>query len=212
MSATAWSFAHGCAVDLPHHGTVLRSRCGRVIRLPSARWWAGAAIEEEPVLELASAPVLDLGCGPGRHTVALARRGVQALGVDSSPAAVAAARARGAAVVHRSVFDDLPAEGRWGSALLLDGNVGIGGDPVRLFRRTRRLLRSDGRVLVEVEPPGQPTERLSVRAEVPGTSTEWFPWARVGVDGLSRLASDSGLRVVATWSDGGRWFSRMDTR
>ena len=162
------------------------------------------------MLALATAPVLDIGCGPGRHTIALARRGVPSLGVDSSPAAVAAARARGAAVVHRSVFDRLPAEGSWGSALLLDGNVGIGGDPLRLLERARDLLRPGGRTLVEVDAPGQPTERLSVRAEVPGTSTEWFPWARVGVDGLPRLAGDAGLSVVATWCDGGRWFARLD--
>jgi len=42
--------------------------------------------------------------------------------------------------VRRSVFDALPAEGRWHTALLADGNVGIGGDPIRLLSRLRGLI------------------------------------------------------------------------
>jgi SAM-dependent methyltransferase len=211
MSAAAWSLAHR-VTEAARVDTTLRSACGRVIALPSARWWEESVDEEQRVLDLAIGPALDLGCGPGRHTVALARRGVRVLGVDSSAAAVAAARGRGASVMHRSVFDPLPDEGRWGSALLLDGNVGIGGDPQRLFRRTRDLLRPGGRTLIEVEAPGQPTESLRVRAEIPGGSTGWFPWARVGVDASRDLAMTTGFRLVSTWSDGGRWFARLDAR
>lgn len=207
MSATAWTVAHASAV-----GLLLRSRCGKAITLPSARWWTEPAEEEEAVLDLAVTPVLDVGCGPGRHTVALSRRGVRALGVDSSIAAVEAARARGADVVHRSVFDPLPDEGRWASVLLLDGNVGICGEPVALFGRARTLLRPGGRLLVELEGPGVPTERLHVRAETADGPTGWFPWARVSVDDVDDLARSAELRVVSRWGDRGRWFARLDAR
>lgn len=212
MSATAWSVAHGASVGSRATSTVLRSTCGRTFCLSSERWWQEPHDEESRLLRLALPPVLDLGCGPGRHTVELSRLGFDALGVDSSAAAVAAARARGAAVTHRSVFDRLPSEGRWGTALLLDGNVGIGGDPVRLFRRVRELLRPGGRALVEVEGPGVDSERLSVRAELDDADTEWFPWARVGVGGVRDLAGPTGLCPVAAWCDGGRWFVRLDAR
>jgi SAM-dependent methyltransferase len=212
VSATAWSLAHGAPADSRSAGTVLRSTCGRTFSLSSDRWWGDPPDEETRLVRLALSPVLDLGCGPGRHTVALSRLGIVALGVDSSAAAIAAARAHGAAVTHRSVFDRLPSEGRWGTTLLLDGNVGIGGDPVRLFRRVRELLRPGGRALVEVEGPGVATERLSVRAELADAATEWFPWARVGVDGVPALALPTGLSPAAAWSDGGRWFVRLEAR
>jgi 2-polyprenyl-3-methyl-5-hydroxy-6-metoxy-1,4-benzoquinol methylase len=49
-------------------------------------------------LELSpGARVLDVGCGPGRHTVELARRGYEVLGIDPSRAMIEAARARAAA-------------------------------------------------------------------------------------------------------------------
>jgi len=212
VSAVAWTVAHASAVGLPERETVLRSRCGKVISLSSARWWAEPAEEEASVLGLAIGPALDLGCGPGRHCAALSRRGIRAVGVDSSSAAVAAARARGAEVVQRSVFDPLPDEGRWASALLLDGNVGIGGDPHALFRRARSLLRLGGRLLVEVDGPGVAIQRLHVRAELPGGATEWFPWACVGVDGLGELADGADLLLESLWTEAGRWFARLDAR
>jgi SAM-dependent methyltransferase len=213
MSATAWGVAHGAAVRRrTGETTILRSTCGRTFALPSDRWWREPADEEARLLRSTLSPVLDLGCGPGRHTVALARWGRVVLGVDSSSSAVAAARARGAAVEHRSVFDRLPREGAWGSALLLDGNVGIGGDPVRLLRRVRGLVRPGGRVLLEVEAPGIGTERLHVRAEHGGAASEWFPWARVGVDGIADLARTAGLDPIVAWADRGRWFARLDVR
>ena len=39
-------------------------------------------------------PIADLGCGPGAHTLALARRGYRVLGVDGAPRMVEVARSR----------------------------------------------------------------------------------------------------------------------
>src|SRR5207244_2901221 len=121
--------------------TVLRCDDGHVVRLPVQRWTGEPSAEERLVLTWVDPPVLDIGCGPGRHVASLLRRGVPALGIDPAPSAVSLARSRGAAVLQRSVFDPLPRSGGWGTALLLDGNVGIGGDPARLLRRVGSLIR-----------------------------------------------------------------------
>lgn len=42
-------------------------------------------------------PVLDCGCGTGEHTILLAERGIEALGVDIAPAALEIARGKAAA-------------------------------------------------------------------------------------------------------------------
>ncbi|MDQ6797207.1 MAG: class I SAM-dependent methyltransferase, partial [Actinomycetota bacterium] len=62
------------------------------------RWLGPADSEDERLLDRAVGPVLDIGCGPGRHLLALARRGVEATGIDVTPAAVRVARSRGASV------------------------------------------------------------------------------------------------------------------
>jgi len=188
---------------------VLRTREGAVLPLAVGRFVDPHAAEAT-VLDCADGPVLDVGCGPGRHVLALARRGVMALGVDVTPAAVHLARQRGAMVIERSVFDRVPGAGRWRSALLLDGNVGIGGDAVALLRRVRALLHPRGRALVEVDGPGHPTLTTQVRVESGPDVGPWFPWALVGVDGVAALAERAGLAESARWREGGRWFVRLD--
>src|SRR3954463_4969123 len=50
--------------------------------------------------------VLDVGCGPGRHALALARRGFDVIGVDLSPEFVALARAAAAAEGLTARFEE----------------------------------------------------------------------------------------------------------
>ena len=119
----------------------LRVRDGTALPLPLDRYVGPADATDQRLLRDLRGPVLDVGCGPGRHLHALAARGVFALGVDLSPAAVELATGRGARAVVASIFDELPGSGRWRSALLLDGNIGIGGAPARLLARIGMLLR-----------------------------------------------------------------------
>lgn len=184
----------------------LRSDRGHLLPLPVARWFAEPSGLEQAVLSRAIAPVLDVGCGPARHTLTLRSRGVTALGIDVASAAVRVARERGAPVLQRSVFSRLPGEGTWGSALLFDGNIGIGGSPVALLARLGRALRRDGRILVEVGPPGAPTESFRARID----HGAWFPWATVGIDALGRVAEAAGFRLRELWSADGRWFGSLD--
>jgi SAM-dependent methyltransferase len=176
--------------------------------LPVRRWLGPLGRADHAALERAGGPVLDIGCGPGRHVLALAHRGVLALGLDVAPAAVEHARSRGAAVVGGSVFDRVPGAGRWRSALLLDGNLGIGGRPEALLRRVGTLLAPDGAVICELEPPGAVTtsELIALEDEL-GTRSGWFAWARVGVDRIDPVARAASMRVVESWEVDGRWFA-----
>lgn len=183
---------------------------GSVRRLPLRRWVSDPGPEEERLLAGLRGPVLDVGCGAGRHLEALRRNGVAAIGVDISPQAVALARREGNVVLEGSIFSELPAAGHWATALLLDGNVGIGGDPSALLRRIAGVLRPEGSILVELDPPGEHSREVSLRIEGGGKISERFPWAWVSVDDVAGLASQAGLALGAVWSDGGRWFARLD--
>ncbi|SOB86280.1 class I SAM-dependent methyltransferase [Streptomyces sp. 1331.2] len=187
----------------------LRGEDGRRIPLDVERWCAPAAGADHGLLlrcTRLAAPVVDLGCGPGRLVAALLALGVPALGVDVTGAAVARTRRLGGPALHRSVFDRLPAEGRWGGALLADGNLGIGGDPGLLLARSAEVLAPGGVLLVEVEPGGI-DERLTVRVEGPGGRVgPPFAWARCGVTATARRADRAGLVETERWSSHGRHF------
>jgi SAM-dependent methyltransferase len=189
---------------------VLRADSGEALDLHLDRWHDAATTEETDLLASVVGPVIDLGCGPGRLVVSLATRGVPALGIDASPAAVALARNRGATVLERDLFGPLPGEGRWATALLFDGNVGIGGDPARLLARCRELTRANGQVLAEVEPPGTGWRRLTARFERDGMRSDPFTWAVVGADAIAGLAHRAGFAVAALDpTPSGRWFARL---
>jgi SAM-dependent methyltransferase len=185
---------------------------GSVIELALDRYLGPADETDEQILEALRGPVLDVGCGPGRHLHALARRGVFALGVDLSPIAVELARGRGGQAIVGSIFDDLPGAGTWRSALLLDGNIGIGGEPERLLARLKTLLAPDGDVLVELEPPGTRTRSTLARIETADDKSAWFRWARVAVEDIDRVASAAGFQPAGeTCTHTDRWFTRLTT-
>jgi SAM-dependent methyltransferase len=157
-------------------------------------------------------PVLEIGCGPGRLLAELHRRRIEALGIDAAPAAVARARARGVQVITRSVYDPLPFQGEWSVVLLVDGAIGIGGDPERLLRRVHDLLAPGGLAVVELEPPHVRTRHGLVRLEVATDMVGWFPWCWVGVDEVDELARAADLRVRHCKRVDERWFAHLGRR
>ncbi len=206
----------------------LRRTDGWLLPLEVERWCARADAVDLQVLAHCEGTVLDLGCGPGRLVAELAALGRPALGIDVSEAAVARTVRLGGQALRRSVFEPLPGEGRWGTALLVDGNIGIGGDPAALLRRTAQLLAPGGLLIAETVAGADVDERVDVRivsAAHPGDAVNdaaredadareggpsadraAFPWARVGTPALLRHAVPAGWRTDAQWEAGGRSF------
>ena len=206
LLATAVQHAIGAG---PRPRAGVRRAGGGYAALPVERWVGSVDAADAAVLERAAPPVLDIGCGPGRHLAALRGEG---LGVDLSPVAVRIARGRGVHAVLGSVFDDVPRAGTWDTALLLDGNLGIGGAPAMLLHRARELLAPGGAVLAELEPPGAATATTRIRLEAPGIVSEWFAWASVGVDGIEPIAAGAGFTLAEILEADGRWFARLRRR
>ena len=202
--------AHPAGLGPTRAPLLLHTRSGEVLALDQARWHAATNAEERALLSTVVGPVIDLGCGPGRLVVSLAEEGVEVLGVDSSPSAVAVARRRGAAVLHADVFGPLPGEGRWATCLLFDGTIGIGGDPTRLLSRCRELIGPGGRVVAEVEPPGTGWRRHTAWFERDGGPGPSFEWAVVGADAVADVARPAGLDLATlVQTPSGRWFADL---
>ena len=124
--------------------------------LPVHEWLRPVSHADRVLLAHCRGATLDVGCGPGRMSAHLAERGHVVLGVDIVREAVDQARRRGVSALRRNVFDPLPGEGRWDTVLLADGNIGIGGAPVRLLRRAADLARAHRTDRLR---PGRPGDR-----------------------------------------------------
>jgi len=180
---------------------------GGSVEMDVADWWSPASEIDLGVLARVQGPLLDIGCGPGRMVRAAEAHSLAALGIDVSAHAAALAGAGGTPVLRRSVFDRLPLEGLWGTALLMDGNIGIGGDPDALLARCAELIAEDGRIVVEVDADPDLFDCAEYTAVGHGgRESAPFPWARVGSAALARLAAGRGLAVDDAWAAGARRF------
>lgn len=200
---------YGSGLGADRRPPVLRTRGGVVIRAPFGRWLGPVEAADDDVLARARGPVLDVGCGVGRHVAALHAAGCPVLGIDLSAVAVRLATRRGLPVVHGDVFGSVPDPGRWRTALLLDENLGIGGCPVTLLARVAVLVAPGGRILVELAAPGSGLRSMHLRLELGSLRSAWFPWATVEPSGLDEVAGGAGLGVAERWCHGQRWFAAL---
>jgi len=212
----AVGLAHAEAFDLALTGApaLLVGDDGRMLPAAITRWHAPADGEDGWLVDRCTGPTVDLGCGPGRLVAELMGRGVPVLGVDCSRRAVRECHSRGGPVLHRDIFARLPDEGRWHHALLADGNIGIGGDPLLLLKRCAALVRPGGTVLVETasetDAPGSGLWRGAARlhdtdGDPPGPC---FPWAVLGLGALVVLAGHADLQA-RDWHRGERCFVEL---
>ncbi|MFJ8229632.1 class I SAM-dependent methyltransferase [Streptomyces sp. NPDC094448] len=190
----------------------LRRDDGWLLPLEVERWCRRADRVDRDVLDRCEGAVLDVGCGPGRLIAELAARGRTALGIDVHRTAVARALRLGGRALCRSVFEPLPGEGRWDTALLMDGNIGIGGNADVLLARMKGLLRSGGLLITETDPADvdEHTQVRVVRHLGTRTAGTSFPWARLGTPALLHRAQ--GWETAAHWTAGGRRFVALRSR
>ncbi|HEY2173500.1 MAG TPA: class I SAM-dependent methyltransferase [Mycobacteriales bacterium] len=204
LPAYEHSLSRGTALHLRHPD-------GCTVTLDIARWLAPADAIDLDALDRSVGLALDVGCGPGRIVAGLADRECLALGIDIAPTAVAMTRERGLNALRCDVFAHVPGEGRWSTIVLLDGNIGIGGDPSLLLRRVHELLAPGGRVIIETHPQCSVDDRQRVRFvvsdQVVGPD---FPWAYVGSDAAVDYGRTTGFQTIERWTNGDRAFVLLE--
>jgi len=160
----------------------------------------------QAVLRYGPRRVLDVGCGEGWLTRALANRGVEVVGVDGCAALVDRAREKGGSCFQAIGYDEIIAD----PAILgqpYDGivcNFSLLGEEIGdLLRSLRKAIVSDGHLLIQTVHPFTACQELPY---VDGWKTETFdnfggafrepmPWYFRTVSSWFQQVSESGWRV-----------------
>ncbi len=196
---------------------IVRREDGHIDRSSPGMWveqnlWPA----EAAVLHRLHGHVLDVGCGAGRHLLALASRGFRVTGIDRSPLAVSLCRERGAEdVIEGDVMEVALPEKNFDTAILFGNNIGIGGTPggvIRLLARLRRAVRGN-LVMISIDvtrtrrrkhlkyqqenrAAGRSPGAMVMRLEYGDSTGQWFSWLHPGPVELQVLAAAAGWSVA----------------
>ncbi|HVH15676.1 MAG TPA: class I SAM-dependent methyltransferase [Candidatus Angelobacter sp.] len=111
--------------------------------------------------------VLDIGCGGGRWSLYLQKKGQDVLGIDISSLAVKVCRQRGLRnVMVKSISDIDSGLGKFETILMMGNNFGLFGNPKqakRLLKRFHYMTSPGARIIAEsldiYKPPVDPVHR-----------------------------------------------------
>ena len=90
--------------------------------------------------------------------------------------------------------------------MLMDGNVGMGGDVDTLLARCAQLVRPGGLVICEVDRVAGRHENRTVVLRTDDATSVALPWSRVGAAALLEAANSLDLLLVEEWTAGERAF------
>lgn len=163
------------------------------------RNWENAQAEARLLAEWMGLPagsrLLDVGCGMGRHAIALAEQGYKVTGIDLSTHLLQEARRKDVegqvAFVHGDMRRLPFADGEFDATLNLFTSFGYFDeeeDNVQVLRELRRVLRADGQFLIDYLNPHFIREHLVPRSE--------------------RLDEESGCTIVETRRIEGDWVKK----
>jgi SAM-dependent methyltransferase len=97
--------------------------------------------------------VLDIGCGGGRWSLYLQKKGHEVLGIDTSPLAVKVCKLRGLRDVKAKSITDVDSRlGRFDTILMMGNNFGLFGNPKRaqeLPKRFYKITSPEARIIAE---------------------------------------------------------------
>ncbi|SNQ46090.1 Methylase involved in ubiquinone/menaquinone biosynthesis [Frankia canadensis] len=189
--------------------------------IPTERWACAQAVGR----------VLDVGCGAGRHLLALSGAGHDAVGLEPSAGAAAIARERGGEVVQATVTQPGIGLGAFDTIMMLGNNLGLLGSRERapevlaslaaLAAPWARLLgcgmdpyrtADDGHLAYHAwniergRLPGQATLRVRDGA----MATEWFDYLFLSPDELARLLEDSPWSLSGVEWEGASYVAVLD--
>ncbi|MFX0117185.1 MAG: methyltransferase domain-containing protein [Candidatus Hodarchaeota archaeon] len=128
--------------------------CGGAFYFSQYRDWPEY---EKAAMKFVKGKVLDIGCGAGRHSLFLQKKGFEILGIDASPLAIEVCKRRGLNNARVLSIADISADlGMFDTILMLGNNFCLVGTPDRgkkLLRELTAITADRGRIVAQTRDP-----------------------------------------------------------
>jgi SAM-dependent methyltransferase len=172
---------------------------------------------QKKALRYARGKVLDIGCGAGRHSIYLQKKGLDVIGIDNSPLAIKVCKLRGLRKTRIiSITQISPKLGRFETILMLGNNFGL----LANFKRAKKLLKRfykmttpSARIIAESYDPyqtddpihlayhrrnksrGRMAGQVRIRIRYKKSVTPWFDYLLVSKDEMRQILAGTGWEV-----------------
>jgi hypothetical protein len=178
--------------------------------------------------------VLDVGCGAGRHSLYLQKRGHAVVGIDLSPLAVKVAKLRGLKSARVMPVTKVSRKlGEFDTIVMFGNNFGLFGNARRakwLLARYKSITNDEARILVESVNPyvtsdechmsyhrrnrkrGRMSGQLRIRVRYQTYITPWFEYLIVSPDEMKELLVGTGWRVAKLFGTDGPVYAAVIER
>ena len=160
---------------------------------------------------------LDIGCGAGRVSLHLQQKGLEVLGIDTSPLAVKVCRLRGVKNIKiMSVTEIDTSLGQFDTIVMYGNNFGLLGSLNRgrwLLKRFYKMTSDKGRIIAESCNPyltkepdhlayhrynrkhGRMSGQLRLRVRYKKLTTPWFDYLLASPDEVRKIIRDTGWKL-----------------
>ena len=172
---------------------------------------------EKKAIEYVKGRVLDIGCGAGRHSLYLQKKGLDVLGIDNSPLAIKVCKLRGLKKAKIMSIEDIDFKPKsFDTIIMMGNNFGLFGSFQKarsLLKRFHKITSDDGLIVAETRDPyktdnpahleyhelnrkrGRMGGQVRIRVRFGKYATPWFDYLFVSKEEMDEILKGTGWKV-----------------
>jgi len=197
-------------------GLIMVGKLGAKVYLSEYRDWDET---DKKAMQYARGRVLDIGCGGGRHSLYLQKKGLDVTGIDNSPLSIKICRLRGLKKARAMSIDGI---GRFqpnsfDTVIMMGNNFGLFGSAARaktLLRKMRKISSPGAIIIATTRDPyatrdpvhlayhklnkgrGRMSGHLRLRVRYRNLIGNWFDYLFVSKGELEEILKGTGWKVL----------------
>lgn len=172
---------------------------------------------EKKAMQFAMGRILDIGCGGGKNSLYLQKKGHDVLGIDISPLAVRVCKLKGVRKARVMSITDVNRKlGMFETMLMMGNNFGLFGNPAKaknLLRKFHTMTGDKARIIAESLDPyatkdpahlsyhrlnrkrGKWPGQLNLRVRYRNYATPWFEYLIVSRREMKKILEGTGWKI-----------------
>jgi len=175
---------------------------------------------EKKAMKLVKGRVLDIGCGAGRHSLYLQKKGFDVTGIDNSPLAIKVCKLRGLKKARVLPIEKISfRNSAFDTILMMGNNFGLFGNPKRakvLLKKLYKMTSDDALIIAENLDPYKTKDpvhlnylkankkkgimpgRIRIRVRFKNLIGKWFEYLLVSHKEMEDILKGTGWKIKKT--------------